>query len=433
MKVRPLPQDPAAETAVIGSMMLDAKCVFKVLQHVSAGDFYKEANQKLFKTIIELHDQKKPIDPVVMADELKRAGDFEVVGGVQGLMAFRGVHSSANVEHYCQIVKEKSLARKCIREMALREHELYEGGDPEGVLNELFNFCTTDFGKSGKDFECDLGDLLGSVLEKIEKAQKGERKPHIPSRFVKFDAQFKGWECGSLTVLLAPPKVGKSMFMINSADRIAQAGNKVGYILLDMMRDKIIFRFLSRRLKRTIAQIEYGIDVRPEDISRELGEIASLPLKVAGQQNIGHDYKACLRFMQYARKNFGTEIFFIDSFQKFDVKPEKGQTDESFISQMINDFQAVAQELDVAVVGTVDQNYEGKAKGSSRWGAGPDCVFGLALNEADNALVIKSIYVRNTAPGEVILTTNYSNSELMDYERREEATETSHCKKWEPD
>jgi len=429
LKVRPLPQSPEAESAVIGAMMLDAKCIFKVLQHLTASDFYKEANQKLFKTIVELHDQKKPIDPLVMADELKRVGDFEAVGGTSALTT--KVYTSANVESYCQIVKEKSLARKCIEELRLRAHNLYEGGDPEEALNELFNFCTTDFGKSGKDFECDLGDLLGSVLEKIEKAQKGERKPHIPSRFVKFDAQFKGWEAGSLTVLLAPPKVGKSMFMINSADRIAQSGNEVAYILLDMMRDKIIFRFLSRRLKKTIAQIEYGIDLNPEDIPREMAEIAKLPLKVAGQENIGHNYKACIRFMQYAKKNFKTKIFFVDSFQKFEVTPEKGQTDESFISQMINDFQATAQELDVAIVGTVDMSYEGKAKGSSRWGFGPDSVFELVLNEEDNSLLIKSKYLRNAPSGQVVLTTNYSNSELLDYEPREYTPEKH--KKWEPD
>lgn len=433
MKMRPLPQDYEAEGAVIGSMMLDAKCIFKVLQHVSASDFYKDANQKLFKVIVELHDQKKAIDPIVMADELKRAGEFDAVGGVQGLMAFKGVHSSANVEHYCQIVKEKSLARKCIREMALREHELYEGGDPESVLNELFNFCTTDFGKSGKDFECDLGDLLGDVLEKIEKAQKGDRKPHIPSGFRRFDEKFRGFETSALTVILAPPKVGKSMFMINSADRIAQSGHNVGYILLDMMRDKIIFRFLSRRLKRTIAQIEYGIDVKPDDIAREMGEISKLPLKVAGQENIGHEYKACIRFMQYAKKNFGTQIFFVDSFQKFNVTPDKGQTDESFISQMINDFQSVAQELDVAIVGTVDMNYEGKAKGSSRWSFGPDSVFEFVLNQDDNSLVIKSKYLRNAPSGEIVLTTQYDHSALFDYEPRYEPEATHPTKRWEPD
>jgi replicative DNA helicase len=416
--IRHLPEDLDAERAVLGAMILNPECIFRVLQYVTEADFFKESNRAIFKAVVALNEKGKKIDPITISHEMKQSGEdpkpaLKIIDDK--------TLTSALAEQHAEIVREKSIARKGIRELTYRTQELYDGENPERVMNDVFNFTTTDFGNKAHDFECDLNDLLSRVADKVQKATDGQRRATIPSGLASFDGKFGGWEVGALTVLLAPPKVGKSQLMMNSCNWITKVKIKAGYILLDMMRDKIIFRFVSSRLQKTVRQIENG-EVAFGKVGECLDQIREQGkgsvLKIAGQENIGHDHKACIRWMMYANKNFGTQIFFVDSFQKFEVKPEKGQTDESFISQMINDFQTCAQKLDVAIVGTVDMSYEGKAKGSSRWGYGVDSVFELVYKEEENFLLVKSKFLRNGRGGEIKLSTNYDFSEITDYKPR---------------
>ena len=434
-EIRQLPCDYEAEESVLGAMLVSSHAILKAQNICKEEDFYREAHRILFKTLTLMDEKRQPIDTTTLSTELRRTEGYESVGGLSFITSLiEKVPTAANIEYYAQTVKEKSLARKCISHLTNNTAALYAGDEPHQILDDLFNFCTTDFGKSAKDFDCDIQDQVLKLMDKLERSHEGKRKPHIKSGFRGFDSKFQGWECGSLTIILAPPKVGKSQLMMGSCDRIAQSGIQTAYILLDMMREKIYMRFISRRLKRTLAQIETGVDTPLNTILDQANEIIKLPLKVAGQENVGHDYKSTIRFIQYAHKNFGTRIAFIDSFQKFNITPEKGQTDESFISNMINDFQALAQELDIAIVGTVDQGYSGNAKGSSRWSYGVDAVFELVLNEDDNTLIVKSKFVRNCAPGEIFLSTNYSHSELMDREPREDLPRGDTAgKRWNPE
>jgi len=225
---RNLPQDLEAEQSVLGAMILSPKAILTALNICKEEDFYREANRKLFKAISDMEDRKTPIDETTLTTELRRVGEFENVGGTSFLSELIDhVPTAANVEFYAQTVKEKSLARKCISKLTTHISALYSGDEPYQTLDDLFNFCTTDFGKSAKDFECDIQSQVSDLMNKIAKSHEGKRKPHIKSGFRTFDSKFQGWECGSLTVLLAPPKVGKSQLMMGSADRIAQAGTKV--------------------------------------------------------------------------------------------------------------------------------------------------------------------------------------------------------------
>lgn len=420
------PQDSEAEQCVLGSMMLSKDAAFMVAQTLKPEYFFKEAHRHLYRALIHLFEQGQPIDVITLANELKRRNEFDGIGGASAISKLAEITpTSANAEYYANIVREKWLLRNLIRASGSITQNAYDDSIP---VQELLDDATNTILQVAEeatynDLACEMSDLTLSVHTSIVKAKKGERTPHMPSGYIDLDARFGGWERGALTVIMAQPKVGKSHLMINSMDRISQEnhvgkndGVKVAYVILDMTRKTVMLRMLSRRLSKTIFEIQSpNVDMAP--IENELFAIGKLPIKIAGEENVGRDLKRILRWMTYARKFFGTEIFFIDSFSKIDIKPEKGQTDESFTAQMINSFQTAAKTLDVAVVGTVDLNYEGQAKGSSRWGFGPDNVFKLVLSEDEKTLVMESKYLRNSPAGKVTFVPNYRWSEVRSYER----------------
>jgi replicative DNA helicase len=422
------PQDLEAEQSVLGAMMLDPDAIFTATQILKAEHFYREAHRHLFRSIRELFDRSEAVDVITLSNDLKKKGTFSDIGGTSALMALlERVPTAANIEHYANIVYEKFLLRNLISVSTNIVSRAYEDSeDVDELLDQAANSMLSVAQENiFTDLLCDMSSLTLDVHTAISKARSGERTPHIRSGFRDFDDKFMGWERGALTVIMAPPKVGKSHLMINSMSRSAEIfkqymkpedeSRRIAYIILDMTRKTVVLRLLSQRLHITLNEI-YNPSTDMLAISNGLHEINHLPIKICGEENVGHDLKRILRWMNYAKKFFGTELFFVDSFSKIEIKPERGQTDESYTSNMINQLQTAAKTLDVAVVGTVDLNYEGQAKGSSRWGFGPDNVFKLALSDSEQVLMMESKYLRNSAAGKMSFTANYRWSEVRDYE-----------------
>ncbi|MCK4446166.1 MAG: replicative DNA helicase, partial [Candidatus Marinimicrobia bacterium] len=113
--IRVPPYADEAELSVLGAMMLDKEAVSKALQYLDYTAFYKEANQVIFRAMLELFNEGQPVDQISVIDRLKSNKTLEQAGGayyITGLV--ESTPSAANVEYYAKIVLEKSIFRKLI-------------------------------------------------------------------------------------------------------------------------------------------------------------------------------------------------------------------------------------------------------------------------------------------------------------------------------
>jgi replicative DNA helicase len=82
---------------------------------VEASDFYKPAHTHLFDAVMSLYGQGEPVDPVTVAEELRRADLLDSLGGRQTLLHLQAATpASANATHYAKIVNELALLRRLI-------------------------------------------------------------------------------------------------------------------------------------------------------------------------------------------------------------------------------------------------------------------------------------------------------------------------------
>ena len=111
---RSMPESLEAEAAVLGSMILDPQCVNIVSQKLTASSFYRVEHQMIFDAVMALSDRKnEAFDLLLLRDELKNRKQLEEVGGPEYLVKIaESVPSSANIEHYVQIVSEKQISMK---------------------------------------------------------------------------------------------------------------------------------------------------------------------------------------------------------------------------------------------------------------------------------------------------------------------------------
>src|SRR5256885_12573584 len=109
------PQAIEAEMCLIASMMLDKEVVGQVVQIVDREAFYQADHQIIFDIVVKLYEQNRPIDGVIVREELAKRQLLEEVGGLPYLaQILNTVPSSAHGAHYAGIVREKSLLRQLI-------------------------------------------------------------------------------------------------------------------------------------------------------------------------------------------------------------------------------------------------------------------------------------------------------------------------------
>lgn len=113
---RVAPHSIEAEESLLGAMMLSREAVAEAVEIVREGDFFKPSHGYIFKALATLHAEGGPNDVVSVAEELRRSGHFEVVGGLEALIALQAsTPAIGSAARYAQLVEEYSLLRKLIK------------------------------------------------------------------------------------------------------------------------------------------------------------------------------------------------------------------------------------------------------------------------------------------------------------------------------
>src|SRR5215213_11421598 len=104
-----------AERSLLTSMMLDKEMIGQIVQIIDREAFYQADHQIIFDVLVKLYEQNRPVDAVILRDELKKRQLFEEVGGSEYLAAILNtVPSAAHGVHYAGIVREKGMLRQLI-------------------------------------------------------------------------------------------------------------------------------------------------------------------------------------------------------------------------------------------------------------------------------------------------------------------------------
>ena len=109
------PQSLEAEKAVLGSLLLDPQVCDEIALILRKEDFYADANQRLYRSLMAMHDEGKRIDITLLVERLKQDGEYEAIGGAAYLAEVaQSVPYAANAVYYAEIVRNKATVRELI-------------------------------------------------------------------------------------------------------------------------------------------------------------------------------------------------------------------------------------------------------------------------------------------------------------------------------
>jgi len=245
---RTMPESLAAEAAVLGSMIIDPQCIGLVVDKLKTVDFYRMEHQMIFEALTALYE-KNPggsLDAVLLRDELEKRKQLEDIGGVEYLAkVMESVPSSANVEYYTNITKDKTMLRNLITAAAEILDDAY---DPSGAIDEKLDraeaklFEITNKKLSGSSVA--LKDIVTQVYEQIEK-RTGKHITGLSTGYIELDELTCGLQKGEMIIIAGRPSMGKTSLALNIAENIAvKEKNSIAIFSLEMGWQQITERFL---------------------------------------------------------------------------------------------------------------------------------------------------------------------------------------------
>lgn len=246
---RKVPFSLEAETYVLGCILLDSNVVPEVAGKLIVSDFYNQINKNIITAIYNLFNSNMSIDPMTVAEELKRLNLFEVCGGTKYLFELLdSVPSVANVSTYVDIIKEKSLERELL--YAAREIS-------DNVVSGNYNF--KDLLDSSEKRIMEIVnkrqtssflrvDLAADKVFDLIESNKGDEHglTGLDTGFKRLNDMTYGLQKGELIILAARPGVGKSAFALNLATNACRSSNAhVAFFSLEMSVDQLVMRLFS--------------------------------------------------------------------------------------------------------------------------------------------------------------------------------------------
>ena len=234
-----------AENAVVGSILIDPRCLPEVTQVLTAEDFGAEVNKVIFRAALDLSARGQAVDPVLIRQSTEAAGNAVPAQYILQLMDT--TPTAANAKEYAQLVRENSL-RRSVAELATRiQREATEGGNPNQLLAQLIDEGNAMSAEGTSKTLLSPVDLALRWYDHREKVESGQSAAFVPTGYRDLDYILGGGLIASgMHVLAARPGMGKTTFALNIADRVAQKTGPVLFVSLEMDDEQVTAKRIAR-------------------------------------------------------------------------------------------------------------------------------------------------------------------------------------------
>lgn len=317
---RQAPHSAAAEQAVIGSMLIDSRCIPDVIERLHGSEFYVKQNKDIFETIYAMFSYGQTIDPVTVLDQMKVRGVYTESSPEYIAELMRITPTAANVLEYAAIVRDRALLRNLGQAADEINDLVYSGtGEAESILEAAESKIYAL--RQGRNIGglLPVSSVVQTVYENISAAaESGQSIPGISTGLKDLDKYILGLNKGELILIAARPAMGKTSIALNIAMDVAKnSGKTVAVFSLEMSREQLVSRLLAReasvpaqniltgrlsidewRRLAAAAQLISGTDMRIDDNS--MLTVADMNAQCRRLSNLGLVVIDYLQLMQSA-------------------------------------------------------------------------------------------------------------------------------------
>lgn len=244
-----MPHSAEAEQAVLGSILIDDRCVSQVIEALKPEDFYLRQNREIYEAICSMFNFSEKIDPVTVLDKMKQNGVYHEGTSyeyVRQLMVI--TPTAANVGEYINIVKDKALLRQIAETGGAITTMIQEG---QATAQEALEAAEQRIyairqGRGAQGLE-HISTVLLSVYDRLnELAASDSAVPGLSTGLADLDRAIAGLNKSDLIILAARPGMGKTSMALNMLLHAGKfSGKAVVFFSLEMSREQLAMRLIS--------------------------------------------------------------------------------------------------------------------------------------------------------------------------------------------
>ncbi len=349
-----LPNNLEAERSILGAILLDDKAIFTVLETLKSHDFYLEGHRRIFEKMSLLTARSRPIDLVTLKDELQRSDELESAGGAAYLASLTdGLPRAINIEHYAQIVREKSTLRRLIQISNEIMARSYQSEEPATEILEQIERAI--FELAGQQFRTGfspIDPLVSTVYAQIEEVSNRKTLvTGVETGFTELDKMTAGLHPADLIIIAARPGLGKTSLALNISQHVAIKKHQVvGIFSLEMSKEQLVKRLLCAEAEIDAHKVNTGY-LNKEDwgrLGRAAGALSQTKIFIDDSANISiTEMRSKARRL---RQEHGLDLLIVDYLQLMSGSERRYENRTQEISQISRGLKAIAKELSVPVL-----------------------------------------------------------------------------------
>lgn len=352
---RVMPHSIEAEQSVVGAMLIDKDAIMSAAEIVSGEDFYQPAYGIVFDSMVELYNERKPVDLITLQARLKEKDVPEEVSSLEYVRELiTTVPTSANVKYYAEIVAEKAVLRKLIRLNEETANICYQGSESlteilENTEKRVFDLVQN---RNGGEYE-PISQVVLKALQSIEKASKQKGNvTGIPTGFIDLDYKLSGLQPSDLILIAARPSMGKTAFVLNIAQHVAFHENRSAIIFsLEMSKEQLVNRLFSLEAQVDSQALRTG-NLKDSDWEKLIEATG-----IVGNSNLIIDDTPGISVSEMRSKcrkykmEHGIDLIIIDYLQLMSASVgSKSDSRQQEISEISRALKGLARELNVPVI-----------------------------------------------------------------------------------
>ncbi len=351
-ELRVPPNNFEAEQSILGSMLLNARCVDEALVFLRPEDFYHPQHRDIFAAMAYLMESGVAVDIVTVSERMEQEGKMHI-GGMEYLSRLtEAVPSTSNLAHYIRIVSEKSSLRKLIDANMRIADDCFTGSEDADILigragDEIYRIAVKD----ARNDVVHIKDALTESFVKIGEAMKSQDGMlGLPTGFPLMDKMLSGLQGTQLIVVAGRPGMGKTSFALNIVEHIGMVKEAPCLVFsLEMGADQLATRLLCAEA-RLDSQLTRTGNMTQKDITKladAMKRLSAAPIYIDDSATI--NVTEMLAKAHRLKRTQGLRLIVIDYLQLMQGTG-RNENRQQEVSQMTRSLKVMAKELDIPII-----------------------------------------------------------------------------------
>lgn len=361
-----MPYSAEAEQALLGCLLTDHACLELILSRgFSTEYFFMPQHKAIYNALLRLDANGESTDPVLVMEQLK-AGNIMDEKAARTYLAqlANAIPSTANVESYAKIVKDKFMKRTLIERCNEILGEVTGEEEDADLLLDSAEQKIYDIrqGKSSAEASRVGEVIVDKVYDRLAKLNSDEREKYlgVPTGFSKLDSMISGLNRSDLIIVGARPAMGKTSFALNVARNVAvNSGRKVLFFSLEMSKEQLAQRVVSMEARIEGVKMRNGKleDKDWERLAVATESLSTAPLYLDDKSDITvNEMKARIRRLHNVECVIVDYLQLMKSGTKTDSRVQE-------VSEITRNLKLMAKDLEVPVM-VLAQLSRGTERGS---------------------------------------------------------------------